>query len=89
MRLDSLVIAQRHGQTVEITAAEKLAKLLVRFDDRMVDLDKRITITYAGKKLFAGRPARTIEVLCKTLAGRGDPKLMFDAEVAVELPSGE
>jgi poly(3-hydroxybutyrate) depolymerase len=89
MKLDSLVIAQRRGQTVAITSAEKVAKLLIRFDDRMLDLDKPITITHAGKKLFTGIAARTIEVMCKTLAGRGDPKLMFDAEVAVEIPGGE
>lgn len=87
MRLDSLVIAQRQGQTVEITSAEKVTKLLIRFDDRMVDLDQPITITHGGKPLFLGTPARTVEVLCKTLAGRGDPKLMFDAEVAVLISS--
>jgi poly(3-hydroxybutyrate) depolymerase len=89
LKVDSLVIAQRHGQVVEITSAEKVAKLLVRFDDRMVDLDQPITITRAGKNLFTGTAARTIEVLCKTLVGRGDPRLMFDAEVVVEFRSGE
>jgi hypothetical protein len=85
----ALVVARRRGQAVEVTAAEKVAKLLVRFDDRMADLDKPVTVTYAGKQLYAGTPARTIEVLSKTLAGRGDPKLMFDAEVLVELPAGK
>ena len=89
MKADFLVVAQRDGQTVEITSAEKVAKLLIRFDDRMADLDKPITVTHAGKKLFAGTLSRTIEVLFKTLADRGDPKLMFDAEVAVELPNGK
>ena len=89
MKTDSLVIAQRHGQTVEITSDERVAKLLIRFDDRIVDLDQPITIMHGGKKLFTGTAGRTIEVLCKTLAGRGDPKLMFDAELAIELPSGE
>jgi poly(3-hydroxybutyrate) depolymerase len=87
MKVDSLIIAQRDGQTVEIASAEKVAKVLIRFNDRMADLDQPITITYAGKKLFSGTLARTIAALCKTLAGRGDPKLMFDAEAAVELPS--
>jgi hypothetical protein len=89
MKSDSLVIASRKGQTVEIASAEKISKLLIRLDDRMADLDKPITVTFDGKTLFAGTPARTIEVLSKTLAGRGDPKLMFDAEVIVELPGGK
>jgi hypothetical protein len=39
----------------------------------------------SGKELFTGVPRRTIAVMVKTLSGRGDPKLMFDAEIAVEL----
>jgi poly(3-hydroxybutyrate) depolymerase len=88
MKADSLVAAKRDGQSVHITSAEKVVQLLIRFDDRTADLDKPITVTHAGKNLFAGTPARTIDTLCKTLVGRGDPKLMFDAEVAVELPRG-
>ena len=85
-KVDSLGSAKRDGQAVEITTAEKVSKLLVRLDDRMADLDRPVKVTYAGKELFAGLAPRTIGVLIKTLAGRGDPKLMFDAEVAVELP---
>ena len=40
-----------------------------------------------GKDLFAGPAPRTIGVLARTLADRGDPKLMFDAEVEVALPT--
>jgi predicted esterase len=83
---DSLVIAKRDGQTVEIVSAEKVSKLLIRLDDRMADLDKPIAIKQAGKELFAGTAPRTIAVMARTLNGRGDPKLIFDAEVAVELP---
>ena len=88
MKANSLVVARRDGQTVQITAAEKVAKLLIRFDDRMANLDKPITVTHAGKNLYVGTPSRSIAVLLKTLNGRGDPKLMFDAEVSVELSSG-
>jgi poly(3-hydroxybutyrate) depolymerase len=84
---DTLVIVQRTGQKVEVTSAEKVGKLLIRLDDRMADLDKQVTVTHAGKELFAGTPARTIGVLLKTLVGRGDPKLIFDAEVSVEIPT--
>jgi len=82
---DALVIAQRAGQNIEITAAEKVAVLLVRLDDRMADLDKPVTITREGKELFNGTPPRTIGTLIKTLAGRGDPRLMFSTEAAVKL----
>jgi Transglutaminase-like superfamily len=82
---DSLVVATREGQSIEIASAEKIGKLLVRLDDRMADLDKVVTVKHSGKELFAGTPTRTIAVMLKTLIGRGDPKLMFDAEIAVEL----
>jgi poly(3-hydroxybutyrate) depolymerase len=86
---DSLVVARREGQTVEITQAEKVGNLLVRLDDRMADLDKPVTIKCDGKELFSGKAARTVGVMVKTLAGRGDPKLMFDAEVSVTLPAAK
>jgi poly(3-hydroxybutyrate) depolymerase len=87
--VDSLVAARRDGQTVEITAAEKVARLLVRFDDRTADLDRPVAVRHAGRELFAGTPPRTVGVMVRTLTGRGDPRLMFDAEVGVELPTGK
>jgi hypothetical protein len=86
---DSLVIAKRSGQTVEITAAETVAKLLVRFDDRMLDLDKPVEVKHDGKEMFKGIAPRTVATLVKTLAGRGDPGLVFDAEVEVTLGEGK
>ena len=86
---DSLVTATRNGQAIDIPTADKVGQLLIRLDDRMADLDKPVTVTHRGRKLFEGTPARTIGVLVRTLVGRGDPKLMFDAEVPVELPDGK
>jgi len=85
-KLDSLVVARREGQTVEITAIEGVGKLRIRFDDRMADLDKPVIVTHAGKPLFEGQVPRTIGVMVRTLEGRGDRELMFDAEVEVDLP---
>jgi hypothetical protein len=85
-KTETLVVARRAGQTVEITQVEKVGKLLIRLDDRMADLDRPITVTRGGKELYAGTPERMIGVMVKTLAGRGDPKLVFDTEVSVTLP---
>ena len=86
---DSLVIATRTGQTIDIVTAEKITKLLIRLDDRMADLDKPIEVKHGGKTLFTGVAPRTVGVLVKTLVGRGDPSLVFDAEVEVTLPEGK
>lgn len=85
---DALVIARREGQTVEITTAEKVGKLLVRLDDRMMDLDRPVKVMHAGRELCAAPAPRTVAVMLRTLANRGDPGLVFDAEIAVELPAG-
>jgi poly(3-hydroxybutyrate) depolymerase len=84
---DQTVIARRQGQTIEITSAENVGKLLVHLDDRMANLDQPVKVVHAGKELFAGLAPRTAAVMLRTLASRGDPRLMFDAEVAVELPA--
>ena len=88
-KVGTLVVASRTGQVVNINGVEKVGRLLVRLDDRMMDLDKPVTLTYDGKTLFSGTPARTIGGLVRTLGGRGDPRLMFDAEVAVDLPAAK
>jgi predicted esterase len=80
---DSLVIATRTGQTIDISTAEKVSKLLIRLDDRMLDLDKPIEVKQGDKSLFKGAAPRTVATLLKTLVGRGDPGLVFDAEVEV------
>ncbi|MDY3554959.1 transglutaminase domain-containing protein [Gemmata sp. JC717] len=86
---DSLVVATRAGQTVEIATAEKVSKLIVRFDDRTADLDKPVEVKQGGKALFTGIAPRTVGTLVKTLADRGDPGLVFDAEVEVTLGGGK
>src|SRR5947209_14220724 len=84
-KLDSLVVADHNGQTVEITKAEKVDRLTVRFDDRMADLDQAVTVKRDGKVLFNGTLRRTIGTMLNTLAGYGDPKLIFSAEVDIAL----
>jgi hypothetical protein len=65
--------------------SEKVKKLIVRIDDRVADLDQPVKVTQGGKELFNGSVERTVGTMVRTLVGRGDPKLVFDGEVAVEL----
>ena len=82
----TLVDVKRDKQTIEIVSIEKVSKLFIRLDERMVDLEKPVKVTHQGKVLFEGVAPRTAGTLLKSLTGRGDPKLMFDAEIAVEIP---
>jgi hypothetical protein len=79
------VVVERKGQMFDIKTAEKCDDLIIRLDDRMVDLDEPVKVMKGDKVLFSGRAPRTIATLMRSLEGRGDPKLMFDAEVEVKL----
>ena len=79
------VIAEREGQVIRILEAKGTEKLTVLLDDRMLDLDKEVTISLEGKVLFRGRVERKLETLSRTLDERLDPKLGFSAAVTVDL----
>lgn len=81
----ALVIVERKGNTIEILKAEHVPQLLIRLDDRLMDLSQPVRVVLQGKTLFEGKVDRTIGTLVQTLAGRGDPKLVFEAEVRVEM----
>jgi hypothetical protein len=49
----------------------------------MLDLDQPVIVTMDGKEVARQTLTRTIGTLAKTLAERGDPELVFSAEVAV------
>ena len=65
--------------------AEGIGELKIRLDDRFVDLDKPVRVIQADKTIFEGVAPRNIFTLASTLSGRGDPKLVFAAEVVVKL----
>ncbi|TWT32624.1 dienelactone hydrolase family protein [Blastopirellula retiformator] len=81
----SLVVATREGQKFDVSEAENVTNLLIRLDDRMVNLDKPIEVKQGSQTLFQGEAERTIGVMLRTLLSYGDPLLMFNAEVQVKL----
>jgi poly(3-hydroxybutyrate) depolymerase len=81
----STVIASIEGQDVRIEKAEGVDELIIRLDDRLLDLDKPVKVSSEGKTLFEGIAPRTITNLETTLKGPGDPKLAFVAEVIVTI----
>ncbi len=81
----ALVVAERDKNTIKITRAEEVDQLIIRLDDRMIPFQGPVVIEHNGKVLHNAPVTRTIGTLAKTLADRGDPHLMFDAEVGVRL----
>ena len=81
-----LVIATVGKQTVTFTAVEKVkSRVHVLLDDRMVDLDGEIAFQHGTAEITKAMLGRRIGVMIRTLLERGDPKLMFDAEIALDL----
>lgn len=55
----------------------------------MIDLDQPVRVVYRDRVLFDGRAPRTIGTLIHTLDQRGDPELIFAAEVEVKLSTAK
>jgi pimeloyl-ACP methyl ester carboxylesterase len=53
--------------------------IAVLLHDGMWDLDQPVTVTFAGKPLFAGVAKRSLAVLLRSARRRCDPKLLFTA----------
>ena len=76
-------VVERRGQTIEIHAWDDQDSLSLRLDDTMLDLDAPVTVKQGERKLFRGKPARTIATLVKTMRERNDPQAVFPAEITV------
>lgn len=79
------IVAERSGSVVTLKA-EGVTNVIVRFNDRMLDLDQPVTIRAGNQVLFNGKLNRTIASLAQSLEGRGDPRLVFSAGAQVGLP---
>ena len=80
----ALVVAARKGQRIDVESGD-VERVVVRLNDDMVELDRPVTITSGERVLFEGRASRTIAVMARTLAERGDPRSIYRAGVAVKL----
>jgi len=83
----ALVTIQRKGQEITIVNVSDVDKLILLLHDSMVNLDQILTIRNQDKIVFQGTAKRTIATLQRTITERGDPELIFSAEVTVEIPN--
>jgi len=79
------IVATRANNTIDIQSKDA-DRVSIRFSDDMLNLEQPILITCGSTTLFQGMVTRTIGILAKTLAERGDPKAVFSAEVTVSIP---
>jgi hypothetical protein len=78
------VVATRDGRQIDLRV-NGVKQIMLRFDDRIVDLDQPVRVTAAGQTLFAGKLSRRIATLAKTLQERPDPEYLFASELTVSI----
>ena len=78
------VVAELSGNEIKIEACD-YPKFRIYLNDRMVDMDKPVKVTYKGKVLFEKKLARTAKCMARTLCERGDSELVFSGYVEVEI----
>lgn len=79
------IVVRREGNQFTIEEANATGKLGMRMDATMVNFSKEVVVIRDGAELFRGMVQPSMDTLRKTLAERGDPIGMWDAEVVVDL----
>ena len=78
------VEASIEGNTINIVRCD-YSRLTISLNDNMIDLDKKITVCYKGKKIITKKPKRTIANLYNPLWKRGDRSYAFPCVIDIEL----
>ena len=76
------VVATLKGQTIQIEKSD-VAKLKIRLNDEMVDMEKPVKVIVGGKEVFNAKVSRNIGTLARTLSEDGDPKAVYAGEIEV------
>ncbi|MBN1815718.1 MAG: hypothetical protein JW828_00060 [Sedimentisphaerales bacterium] len=82
----AVVIAEVKGQQFTIQA-DGIRQLIIRVNDRMLDMDENVMVMLQGKELYRGVIPRSIGILAGTLSERGDPATVFSGEITVAMPN--
>ncbi|HSH20009.1 MAG TPA: alpha/beta hydrolase [Draconibacterium sp.] len=82
---DTEIVASRDGQNILIEKADLVSEIIINFNDEMVDLNKKVTVTYNGKVIYNDNPKRTIATIWNSLNNRNDLEQDFCAQIVVPL----
>ena len=70
-------------QTVKITSDADVP-LKIYLDDRLLDLDQEVIVQVNEQEKFRGKVPRTLTALMESTGSRGDPELVFSAQVLLD-----
>ncbi|MDG1984977.1 MAG: transglutaminase domain-containing protein [Planctomycetota bacterium] len=79
------VVASVEDQTIDITSGS-VTRLTLYLHDRLIDLDKAISVRWNGEEVFSGEVPRTRAAIETSLSGRPDPSLGATALLVIERP---
>jgi hypothetical protein len=80
-----MIVASRKGQKFIVEDSGELMCLTILLNDSMADLDQPVEVISGGKTVFKGKVKRSIGVISRTLAQRGDSGLVFSAAITVDV----
>lgn len=78
------VIVTMNGNTINIEKCD-YSSLTLSLNDKMMDLNRPVTVICKGKTLFKGKVERRPDILRATLYSRNDPAYMFPVQIQVKL----
>lgn len=76
------VIASYKGNEVNIEDSYT-DSILIRLNDKMMNLDKPVVVRCKGKEVFRGKVKRSAATIYRTIQERRDPGLVFSVELAL------
>lgn len=79
------IIVTRNGQKFSIEKAELVDDLIIRLNDEMLDLSKKVVVEYKGEEIYKGLVQRNVSTIWKSLNERNDLQQVFSAEIQVSL----
>ena len=74
----------RNGNVINIESSD-YPELTICLNSKMVNLSRRVTVKYQGRKLFKTKLKPGSETARQTLEYRGDPAYMFDCKIRLML----
>ena len=78
----ALVRADVDGQQITLTSGD-YRRLVLRLSDKLLDLDRPVTVVANGRMVFSGRVTRTVSALAASLEERADPSSAASALLEV------
>ena len=84
IKVGGIIRAEYDKSNNVINILENYSDILeIRINDKMLDLDKPISILFQGQEVYKGMLKRTIQNIHQTLQDKGDPDLAFPVILSI------